>query len=86
MNLKHPLTLPILWNSAEMATLVELGLPVEGEPHLKLVTFYSIEFVYPTTIGEELDSAPATAIRSGGVEFLCPDVVGVVNSAIKDRL
>lgn len=84
MNLKSPLTLPILWNTDKAQELKELGLPCSEEPEIKKITFYTIDHVYTTVYGE--DKKSATMICSAGYEFLCPDNLGVINSAILDKI
>lgn len=84
MNLKHGLTLPVLWYTDKDHELKELGISSNDAPEIKLITFYSIDHLYETTYGE--DKKVATFISSGGSDYLCNDSVGVINSAIKDRL
>ena len=86
MNLKEPLTLPILFNPESTGQLKSLGIDVENKLEgleRRPVTFYTIDHIHPYFNEEGVEM---TCIVSGGQEYICNDKVGVINREIINRM
>ncbi len=83
-HLKSPICLPVLWNTESATELKQLGIDCEEPPEIKKITFYTIDHIFASTYGK--DKKPCTLIVSGGSEYCVEDSVGVINSAILDKL
>jgi hypothetical protein len=83
MNLKQPITLPILWNGEANTKLIELGLEPTESPEIRKITFYTIDHVYAS---KSYYSENCTTIVSSGIEYMCDEKVGVINMALLDKI